>query len=1023
MYCYDEDDLVGRIAHTHRSKERNVIFLIGSAVSAPVFDFVGVPMADSMVEAIRGQFHDDPSSSEKLERELGAAGGLAYQTAFRFLIGRRGIDTANRLIKTSVLRALQPSVRNALGDVLPNDDQLKELEEQFDNWSINPALQALASLIVGAQDTFGTVALTSNFDPLLSIAIRRAGGHVMRTALHDDGNVGQTEGLGCHVVHFHGFWRHTDTLHTLQQLTQARPKLSASLRELLQDALVVPIGYGGWDDVFVRALVQAVGDEKATPEVLWCFRTSDSQSISEQYKQLIETLTPGISRGRVNFYAGIDCHLLLPRLCEVLGINQDIPRPPVPPGTVVVTDGTTDSSGRIVVSLSYKQILEESIPSVEDWEGRSTEIDELKDTKAAVVGISGMGGQGKSTLASYFAQNIASRTDELEGIEWRDCREEGHRINTAIAASILSLAPDQVSEEDLEARTPQELVTLLFRVLGQRRILFVFDNVDHYIGLKNGEPQGYLNLLVQQALLLPHRALFIFTSRPALNIVSSRFHAMPLTGIDRAAARRLFERKSTRITLAEWELDELLRVTQGHPLWISTIGGWTSKNLMSVREALGRVESGAGELPTKVLRSIWNTLNEKQQRLLRVLAEMERPESEDTVSEMVEGMTYNKFQQTLRVLRTLSLVQFRVLEAGQEVVDLHPLVRQFVRTEFPKRERTTFISKILSYVERRVTAYQLEKGATYPRSILEYGIQRVDLCINAGLIAKAVEVYVDLGPHLRRKGMAEQAVRLGSRILRELDWAAAATDYAKFDGFIEAVSKILVEADELDAADKCIKKYEECIPGNGAQFINLCDIQCYRYWFLGDFEHALHWGERGVELKERANADVTFDCKHNLALATRDAGHYDKALEMFLLGDKIEDVLKNEHLDSNRGGPYYGNIGRCLHLKGQLEDALKCYRKSARFVEDEERSTTINRGYIRYWVGQILSAQRRWEDAIYILIAAARIWKEVAPVRAASIIDEIDEAMGKLATPFDVSVVPDWKAENRFITWLNSSKN
>src|SRR5207253_4932818 len=113
--------------------------------------------------------------------------------------------------------------------------------------------------------------LTTNFDPLIEVAIQRAGGHYFRTMLHSDGNISQTEGNGCHVIHLHGYWHGCDTLHTTRQLSHPRPHLKDSLTHLLRNKLVVVCAYGAWDDAFTEALMDVVRDDTAYPEVIWTF--------------------------------------------------------------------------------------------------------------------------------------------------------------------------------------------------------------------------------------------------------------------------------------------------------------------------------------------------------------------------------------------------------------------------------------------------------------------------------------------------------------------------------------------------------------------------------------------------------------------------------------------------------------------------------------------------------------------------------------------------------------------------------
>src|SRR5258708_6192568 len=134
----------------------------------------------------------------------------------------------------------------------------EELEKDLTGWGISPGCAALGTLVARFPSSFGQAVLTSNFDPLVEISIQRAGGAVRRTVLHGDGSVGESSGQGCNVVHFHGDWVRSDTLHTSTQLWQHRPRLIGSLTKLLREHTVVVIGYGGWSDVFTHTLIETV---------------------------------------------------------------------------------------------------------------------------------------------------------------------------------------------------------------------------------------------------------------------------------------------------------------------------------------------------------------------------------------------------------------------------------------------------------------------------------------------------------------------------------------------------------------------------------------------------------------------------------------------------------------------------------------------------------------------------------------------------------------------------------------------
>ena len=264
-----QDALLDRIGYAVRTK-KTVTFLVGSPLSAGQHSGEkGVPDVDGMIELIKEEFAQEPAGIDALERSISSDPLRRYQTAFEFLVARRGQSLANLLVRRAVLNA---RVDNDDPVDIYIDDKCEALERDVDGWFLPPGVRALSDLLVALPDALGRVVLTSNFDPLIEVGIQRSSGDFLRTVLHRDGNLGQTVGKGCNVVHLHGYWYGSDTLQTTRQLTQERPQLANSLRSLLQKSTLVIVGYGGWDDVFTRALMNVVNDDTAYPEVVWTFR-------------------------------------------------------------------------------------------------------------------------------------------------------------------------------------------------------------------------------------------------------------------------------------------------------------------------------------------------------------------------------------------------------------------------------------------------------------------------------------------------------------------------------------------------------------------------------------------------------------------------------------------------------------------------------------------------------------------------------------------------------------------------------
>lgn len=118
-----------------------------------------------------------------------------------------------------------------------------------------PGIEALGRLIAACPDTFGTAVFTTNFDPLVEVATRRAKGQSHTTFLAEDGRFSARHGDGCHVIHVHGLWSGEGfTAHTVAQLTRPRSQLRRDLERFLERSDLVVLGYGGWRDVFSEVI-------------------------------------------------------------------------------------------------------------------------------------------------------------------------------------------------------------------------------------------------------------------------------------------------------------------------------------------------------------------------------------------------------------------------------------------------------------------------------------------------------------------------------------------------------------------------------------------------------------------------------------------------------------------------------------------------------------------------------------------------------------------------------------------------
>lgn len=100
-----------------------------------------------------------------------------------------------------------------------------------------------------------------------------------------------------------------------------------------------------------------------------------------------------------------------------------------------------------------------------------------------------------------------------------------------------------------------------------------------------------------------------------------------------------------------------------------------------------------------------------------------------------------------------------------------------------------------------------------------------------------------------------------------------------------------------------------------------------------------------------------------------------------------------DEFDEDRGGPFYGNIGRCLHLMGQVDPAIICYRKSAISLQTAGDEHVENQGFIRKWIGELLVVKGEFCSAKIFLDAARAKWEAVCPRR----VSEIERSLERIA--------------------------
>ncbi len=301
----DKKVFVDRVSAAVLSGQRPVVFLLGSGVAIPDLSGLGVPSANDIIALVRNHLGDDYEQTD------------SYQSIFKQLQEKRGQDAANQIIQNAVLRSRVDYSELNIDVSTLSSSHFRNLEAENMRWHVPEGILAVASLCAHFPHKFGSAILTTNFDPLLEVALTRQRTPWFSSALHSDGSLLYIRGEGTHIVHLHGYWWGSDTLHTSSQLTVERPQLSGSLNNLLRDCTLVVVGYGGWDDTFMSTLDLAVRSNSINIDILWGFYSEDIDEITSNYSHVTRALSLAYQRGRANFFRGISAERAFTEIFKV----------------------------------------------------------------------------------------------------------------------------------------------------------------------------------------------------------------------------------------------------------------------------------------------------------------------------------------------------------------------------------------------------------------------------------------------------------------------------------------------------------------------------------------------------------------------------------------------------------------------------------------------------------------------------------------------------------------------------------
>jgi len=670
-------------------------------------------------------------------------------------------------------------------------------------------------------------------------------------------------------------------------------------------------------------------------------------------------------------------------------------------------------------------------PDIVKWVGRNEELEILKSSHFKVIFITGFGGQGKSSLATKYVYEQAEK-NVYESWDWRDFKEEENRLKTKLIEIIRRYSKSEVLLSDLKDVTYEELVDLVFITINDKKVLFVFDNIDSYIDYESFTPQDGFKQLIANALTRKHNCKFVFTCRPFIKKADVGFFQIELSGLKFESAVQLLDEYNISIKQEKKEAlyKELHRITNGHPLWLNLLGAQAVSGVEKLEEFIINISAHtkfdeddiSKILSNEIIGVVWNSLNYKQQKLLRCLSEIIKAEKREDLAKMVENeLTYNQFERSISKLKLLNLVVTKTKDSTKEEIELHPLVKSYVKSKYPPNERSKYISIIIDYYNKITYVLKKRLSGNESLSFYENWTNKVELAINKNDYPLALSALQEITDSILTAGYFEEYFRISKLLFKHIDFNKYYNNETPY--FITQIISIVnlaSEIGEFETAREVLESFKSVIKSKGRDYVIYCKLECSFYWNKLDNTEAIKWGEIALNLVKSGKLEIDFDLEHTLNLAKRDSRedkNVKEALTFFLKGNDI-DILTTTPINENLSAHFFGNLGRCYYFYKEYAYAKALlYRSFHLCYVIENSSKFLNRGYASYWMGQILQKEGENKMAYFFFSNCIYYWKKHSPHRAKRVDDERKVLQREIPDIEDIFKMDENTIENQCKIW------
>jgi nucleoside phosphorylase/tetratricopeptide (TPR) repeat protein len=362
-----------------------------------------------------------------------------------------------------------------------------------------------------------------------------------------------------------------------------------------------------------------------------------------------------------------------------------------------------------------KNFTENITPPVPNFVGRADDLITITNwynSEAIKIGaIIGLGGEGKSSIARKWFDNLLSTKTEPHIFWW------GFYRNNSIDRFLNSLV-SFIAGNDIDLKDSWGKVDWIKKHIGTERYLIILDGLEEMQKAEEGEPFGKMVDAAFKELLMwlaEHiNGLVLITTRfPMKDIegyIRTKYENIELEGLSVEDARQLFIKVGVKGE--QKDIDNVIKEYMGHALSLTLLSNALVEYFKGDIKKAGEVppialKDDVGGKAHRILQWYDSKLRPEQRQFMVIFSLFRRDVTERDFSEVLRykaGGTFNDALISMNDLNfnkmVLNLVKLRLInKESDNTYTAHPHIKAFFESVFPAEDKKACHRQIKEYAK------------------------------------------------------------------------------------------------------------------------------------------------------------------------------------------------------------------------------------------------------------------------------------------------------------------------------------